>query len=325
MKKILIILCTPDMHRPVARTCTEHIKSTDLSQAELVVVDNAYDNDFRHPATMNRFLKCAESQAVIFVDDDVFINDYNWISKLLATALKSQAAITGCVHRFRSGEVNHTGVLVHKDASTELMRRAIPGSKEFAYVPALSSAVMLITAPDRLIFDGNFQKYQHDIDICLNAWQQGEKVVCTPDLEVVHIQGEFMSTKTNSRDLFAQDDGYFRKKWQEYTRNGLYGIPELEGYAPLAETVNWEKRYNDATLLAQTEPRSAIAMFREIISDCPYDWRKGSAYYHLYHLEQKPSHLEQCVALYPDHVKAQAELNQAEKAETKKLSRRKAD
>ncbi len=310
MKDVRIILCTPDINRPVTRKAIDHLKNTDLSRAELLVIDNCFDADFRHAVTMDSFLRTAESKSIIFLDDDVFIGDSDWISKLTETARTSNASIVGCSHTFAGGEINHRGILVYKNATTEMMRSTVAKNGNYAYVPALSSAVMLVTEPEHFFFDKSFSKYQHDTDICLQAWKQGEKVACALNLEVIHIQGDYMSTNKDFRMLQNTDDSYFQQKWQSFTTDSLYENPELKNYASLAEAVNWEKLYNEATLLLATDPETSVRILREIIENCPYDWRAGSAYYHLYRIEGKQSHLENCIQLYPYHVKAQSELSE---------------
>ncbi len=306
MKDIQIVLCTPDMHRPTARKCIERLKATDLSRAELNIIDNAYDKSFSHPAVMESFLRNAEDTPIIFLDDDVFIEDRDWIYTLWEEAAKHDAAIAGCIHTFESGEINHQGVLVYDDASTELLREPL-ATKPF--VPAVSSAVMLVKEPKRLSFNTALKKYQHDIDICLLAWQQGMQVICCSDLQVVHIQAEYMSTRADFRPVFAQDSQTFQEKWREFTGKDLYGIPELLPFGDFSKGKNWERFYNEASLKSTDKPELAIPMFQEVSKDCPHSWRRANAYYHLYRLEGRASHLENCLQLNPDHMKARYELD----------------
>ena len=108
---------------------------------------------------------------------------------------------------------------------------------------------------------------------------------------------------------------YEKGKWQEYTRQALYKVPELKFYAPLAENINWERYYNDATLLSISDPSSAGKRLRKIIANCHYNWRVGSAYYHLYKIEEKVTYLENCVKLYPSHTRALTDLEQLQRQE----------
>jgi hypothetical protein len=306
VKETIIAFCTPDMNRPTARRAIESLKTTDLRRAELMILENAYDDRFRHAAVMDEMLTYANGRPVIFMDDDAIVREPAWIDRLFQAATESGATVVGCAHTSVAGERNHTGILVYRDGSTELTREAASGA--YAYVPAVSSALMLVLNDRGLRFDTRYEKYHHDTDIGLAAWSRGEKVACALGLEIEHAQADYAAKVSNVRDLLTRDLGRFREKWDPFIRDGLYERAELARFAgPSAET-NWDLAYSQASALEDREPETAAQRFRGLIARCPNDWHRAGAHFHLYMLERDPRHLEACLAENPAHRRAAALL-----------------
>jgi GT2 family glycosyltransferase len=309
MKDVVVAVCTPDLARIQTQTCLGHLAATDLSRAELVVVDNRCDPGFRHAATMDRLLRYADDRPIVFVDDDVQIGASGWLDALRREADAHDALIAGCEHTTESGEVSHTGVLVHTDGTTRLLRERPADAARHRYVPALSSALLLVRDPAALGFDVAFEKYQHDTDICLEAWRTGGKVICHAGLRVVHLQGGVMNAVSGFRAVFARDSERFASKWSSFAAGGLYDRPELSAFRAWATDRNWEADYNRAARLIDTDPAAAAHRFAELIESQPPSRMAGSAYYHLFRLVGGVDHLERCVACYPEHRAAQEALD----------------
>jgi hypothetical protein len=304
MKEIIIALCTPDMHRPMAFKAVEFLKSTDLRRAELMILDNVYNKRFHHPAIMDEMLSYAAGRPVVFMDDDVWVNDSDWLERLWNTHKQTQAAIVGCIHAFPNGEMNHQGILVYQDGSTELLRQAMVDSGKRAYCPAVSSALVLVQSNCGLRFDRQFEKYQHDIDICISAWKSGLKTACSLDLKIIHTQAEYMSQVSGFRQILGSDIERFQLKWKAFASSGLYSIPELAIYDSLSKSHNWEFFYNQASRFSSDDPQRSAALFRQLVEDCPHSWYRASAYYHLFLLENKSEYLQYCLQQNPYHQKA---------------------
>ncbi len=302
MKEILIVLCTPDMHRPAAKRGLHALKQTDLTRAELLIQDNAYHDRFHHAAVMDDMLAYAAGRSVVFMDDDVVVRDREWIRKLTDAAATADAAVTGCLHTFAGGEPQHAGILVYEDATTELLRT--PPDAGSIYTPAVSSALVLVRNRDGLRFDRQFEKYQHDVDLCLEAWANGRFVACATDLVVVHEQAEYMRQKPEFREVLSRDVDRLREKWAAFARSALYARRELAAFVRLAAQTNWERRYNEASRLTSHDPDGSASLFRRLIDECPHAWHRAGAYFHLYRMERRPELLEACVRENPHHVKA---------------------
>lgn len=315
MNKYLAVLCTPSIYHPNALRSINSLKLTNLKDVELVIADNCNDLDFRHAKVMQEYLYYASGGPVIFLDDDIVINDPDWIEKLVKCAEKTGAAIVGCIHTYPSGEVNHEGILVYHDGSTELLRERIEKSPNNYYVPAVSSAAMLVTETNALSFDTAFAKYQHDVDLCLSAWTKGFKVARTSELKIVHQLGGFASGVDGFRDLYLSDSSYLQKKWKNFVSRKLYQKPEIASFSELAEEFNWERFYNEASFLSASDPKKAVWMFSKIVKDCPFRWRRSGAYFHLYKLEGDHKNLQHCVQLNGLHQAAVNELMRLETIE----------
>ncbi len=309
MKELTILLCTPDMHRPVARRCIEFVKKTDLSRAELIIADNAYDSEFNHAKVMDSYIEYAGKRPMIFMDDDIVINDYDWISKLLDTCSKAQASIAGSIHRYETGEVNHLGIIIHLDGTPELIRNEPSGENGFLYAPAVSSALMLIMNPLEHNFDTAYVKYQHDVDICMEAWKRGERTACALDLTITHHLTEYTSKLGNSKRNFEEDTIRFGNKWKEFVNKGLYDRDELAGYREIAGQRNWTIFYNKGSRIEENHPEEAKEIFRTVTKECPFNWLKAGAFLHLYNIDGNREHLKECLTYNPRHLKAREILN----------------
>ena len=308
MKDVLIAVCTPDTENPAARRCLAALMATRLDRAELVIADNRRDPAFSHPVTMDLLSRVAAGRPMVFMDDDVIVEEPDWLDLLLAEAKANGAAVVGAVHAYESGEVNHTGILVHADCTTRLMRERPEGAVETPFAPAVSSALVLVKEPDRLKFDTSYRKYQHDTDVCLAAWKGGCRVVCARGLTVTHAIGGTMGGAAGFRAVYAGDAARLKKKWGAYVASGLYDLPELAPYREAASLRNYEAEYNRAALLMESDRADAVRAFGEFLASGAPASMLGSAHYHLYGLTGDAAHLTACVALYPGHAVARAEL-----------------
>lgn len=309
MNNYLVAICTPDSFRQSAKALITDLKKTNLASTDLLVLDNCYESGFRHAEAMNAVLNYAQDQWVFFLDDDVRVRQSNWIQELVSASNSSGAEVIGCVHTHASGEVNHAGAIVHLDGSTELLRVACDKP---CFAAAVSSAVVGLRPGTELRFDTQFEKYQHDLDLCLDAWKRGLKVALTPTLSVVHEMAGYYSTLGPPAIAYQRDTAKFREKWADFAREKLYQISELVGLSELARSPNWEVSYNQASALRATDPAAASVAFRQLISVCPVDHFRAGAHYHLFHLEGKREHLSMCLELNPSHIKAREILNKPE-------------
>ncbi len=307
MNKYLVALCTPDAFRPSAKAAIAALKKTNLSSTDLIVLDNGYEQGFRHAEAMNAVLDYARDQWVFFLDDDVLIAQRDWLQQLVSDAETADATLIGCIHTFASGEVNHSGAIAHDDGSTELRRSPL---EALTYMPALSSAALGITPGNDLRFDTCFEKYQHDLDLCLETWRRGYKVAISPRVTVVHTMADYFSTLSPPAVAYQHDAALFREKWQAYCADGLYRIPQLKKFATVAAEPNWESRYNQASALRSTDPASASNKFRVFIDHCPHAHLLAGAHFHLFGLHGQVEHLHECLALNPLHQKARQLLDE---------------
>jgi len=325
IKDTLIFMCTPDMHRLTARRAVNSVKSTDLRRAEFILLDNRFDPGFSHPVLMQDMLGFASraGKNVVFLDDDVEIYDYDWLARLYAASTALGADIVGCTHTFEDGGVNHEGYFINPLGVSEPITDFAYAHENIrdgaVYVPTLCSAVMLVVNPDRYYFDTGFKKYQHDLDICMQAWQNGYKTACVLTLRVMHNLGYTAAANPNFSGIYYGDAAYLAKKWAAFIP-GMSDIPELSQYRGFGQNSTWDKFYNNATRVRHIDKDKAREMFRRVAEDCYNEKYRAGAFYHLYQLEGGASHLEACLRANPCHNAAREALMQSSKSPESPIS-----
>ncbi|MBF0566004.1 MAG: hypothetical protein HQK89_12250 [Nitrospirae bacterium] len=305
----IIVMCSPNVNLLTARRAVNSIKSTDLSRAELYVIDNNYDDSFSHPVVMNDCLRLAASlgKNAIFLDDDVEIYDYGWIARLYEASDKLGADIVGCTHVFEDGEINHQGYCVDEwgvsEPITDFMHKPETIAGGAVYVPTLCSAVMLVKNCGDYVFDTSFRKYQQDLDICIQAWSRGKKVACVLSLEAIHHQGYTAASNPGFSSIYYEDCARLAVKWGDYLKE-FQRIADLEQYASFNSKMGWSQFYNKATRMKYIDQNRALPMFRQIAAHCFNRRLRAGSYFHLYQIEKERSHLENCLRANPCHKMA---------------------
>ncbi|QWR77491.1 glycosyltransferase family 2 protein [Candidatus Magnetomonas plexicatena] len=330
MKDTIVVMCAPTVNRMISMRAIGSVKETNLERTEFIVLDNNYDRSFHHPTVMNRMLKygAETGKTVIFLDDDIEVYDYNWIERLHEVSETMGADIVSSVHTYEGGEPNHEGIFVCRQTGTWMYYDLVMEPKYVTngavYVPGLCSAVMFVKNPAKYYFDVNYKKYHHDIDICLQAWQLGSKVACALDMKIIHNLKYYELKNPTFWDTFHNDSSHFSTKWAAYIPE-LLEIPELIRFKEFSDTVTWrhmtyEHFFIRAERLKTVDKELSVSLFTKVATDSINEKYKSESFFHLYQLEGKLSHLENCLKYNPCHQKAKALLKEKLGDKSKKFN-----
>ncbi|MBF0343956.1 MAG: hypothetical protein HQL06_06975 [Nitrospirae bacterium] len=239
MKELMIVLDTTDMNHPRARKCIEYLKKTDLSLAELVIVDNVYSDGFNRGACLEGFRRLAGERPIILLQDDVFIEDARWLTKLRDVTLKPDVLVAGCLHSYERSSDVFAGALVGYDGRVEPVTHIAEATAEpLRYLPCILSGVVFIAEPEKLGLEaanitdnGKTDLYQdglYEADICMQAWAMNKRVAACLDLTVKRMLPHPSVLSKMVKDQPVDGDR-FRLKWQVFIKDSLYAVQELKG------------------------------------------------------------------------------------------------
>ncbi|MBF0593286.1 MAG: hypothetical protein HQL02_14490 [Nitrospirae bacterium] len=308
-KDTLIVMCSPNLRLMSAKRAIGSLKATDMSRAELILIDNCYDKGFSHPVVLNKMLKIAarRNKNMILLDDDIEVYDYHWIQRMYDVSERLNAAVVGCVNIFEDGTINNAGHFVDSDGFYESMSDFMHDSNEIidnaAYVPTVCSATMLIRDCESFYFDTKYIKETHDLDLCIQAWYTGKRVACALDLKVIHHHGYIARNNPDYNTVYYHDCAHFSRKWSDFMPY-LTDVPQLRQYKKHGEKNTWTDYYFRATRMKLIDKQRAIEMFKRIATDCYNERTRANACFHLYQIEEDQSLLQQCLQANPCHRSA---------------------
>ncbi|MBF0336757.1 MAG: hypothetical protein HQL05_02905 [Nitrospirae bacterium] len=234
MKELLLVFQTLDMNHPRARRCVEHLKKTDLSMAELFIVDVAYGEDFNRGQYLEGFKKLADGRPLVLLSDDVLIEDVRWLTKLRAIAANSDVLVVGCQQYAEGSGVKFVGAIIAADGAYERpperpSERPIfeqltdlpAGMQSPLYVPVVADGVVFIAQPDKIHFDAAYRGSLCDADVCMQAWSMGKKTATSLDISIKRMTSPTAPDNSGDRDIFVH-------KWQKFINTSLYTVQELK-------------------------------------------------------------------------------------------------
>ncbi len=224
--RVTIIVATSDIRKQYAQTCLSLIKEH-TSNYELMILDNSNSPGFSHPREINRALKMVDSDYVVFMDDDVFV-DKGWLEGLRG-CMDQNVGVVVPMHKDKEGNLNYSGAYLAGDGlgNHEHLSDVPSGPRA---TQGVCTALVLV---DRnkcggIFMDEQYSKYFFDIAYGLKVWESGYMAVCTPDVTVTHLGGATMArSTTQSGQLWERDRIIFVEEWVKTGRlanleNGIW-------------------------------------------------------------------------------------------------------
>jgi GT2 family glycosyltransferase len=173
---------------------------------------------FNWAAYNNRAAQHAESEFLLFLNDDVEALHGGWLDAMLAEAVLPQVGVVGAKLLYPDGAIQHCGITLDLGGdvrhSYKFQARDIPGNDGECLRPhqvtAVTGACLLTNKEIFQLyrFDERFAASHNDVDYCLRLSEADMQVILTPYAELVHHE-----TATRSLRVSRQENASLRRKW----------------------------------------------------------------------------------------------------------------
>lgn len=210
--RVTIAVVTSDIYREHANKCLSLLKKY-TKDFDLLVLDNNTCPDFNHPMEMNKVLSVVQTDYLVLMDDDVFVEE-GWLDGMLRCIDKDTGMVSP-LHKDRRGRLSYSGGYLLGDG-TGTHRHNLDRQDKPRETQAACSACILIDMKKcgHLRFNTAYNKYFLDIDFTFQVWESGYKAVVTPESIVTHLGGATMPWSSKKSDfLYKRDEGIFLEIW----------------------------------------------------------------------------------------------------------------
>lgn len=188
---------------------------------------------FNYAAKMNRLWRQAETEQIVFLNDDIRLTEPGWLRALQTFAVDESVGGVGARLLFEDGSLQHAGLGPHQDAVAHvwLFRQRHQGTfqgwartqREWSLVTGAVFATRRSLLDQVDGFDERFRLEFNDTDLCLRLRALGYRIVYTPLAEMVH-------TEKASRGEQAppgEDRALFLSRWRHWINQDPAWHPRL--------------------------------------------------------------------------------------------------
>jgi GT2 family glycosyltransferase len=185
--KCSIIVPTINYQPEMLARCVQNIEATMRPTDELLVVENG-----TYAENCNDGAARANNKILVFVNDDIEIDEPTWLDHLTAPFTRPENGIVGCRLIYPDGQIQHSGVFFEApDGILTAYNRT--WDQPSGPVPAVTGACLAIrTDLFRELggFDTGFRNGYEDVDLCLRAALHQKQVWYTADCTLVHHESQ---------------------------------------------------------------------------------------------------------------------------------------
>ncbi len=261
--EVSIIIPTRDQAE-ILRTCIQSIQnSTTYTNYQIIVVDNQsvkeethrlfaeltdggitvlhYDQPFNFSAINNYAAAHAPGDSLLFLNNDITVNNSDWLEEMVSHFGKSQVGAVGAKLYYPEDLIQHAGVILgingvagHCFKYAELGE---PGQRNrLNLVQQFSAVTAACMAVKKSVFEavGGFEEEHlgvafNDVDLCLRIKEAGYRIIWTPHAQLYH--HESLSRGDDStwrRDARVDEEiEYMTKKWSDILHSDPTYNPNL--------------------------------------------------------------------------------------------------
>jgi GT2 family glycosyltransferase len=241
--RLSLIICSRDLRQ--LRECLKAVRKTAALPVELLVVHHLEPGSsasgggeatrrsveqfagtwipYRGPFDFARMNNLAAAKAtaphLLFMNDDVIVQQPGWDQALAATLARPEIGIAGAILQYPNGTIQHAGVVTGMgDAAGHCGRFQMssglwPWLRMSRDVTAVTGAMLAIRSDlfqNLHGFDEAFPVNYNDVDLCLRVRKAGLRVLCLDLGKVVHRESQ---TRVGGTRYAEREELY--KRWPE--------------------------------------------------------------------------------------------------------------
>jgi GT2 family glycosyltransferase len=226
------------------KRCVISLSRTQVNY-EVIIVDNGsiepetIPGPFNYSALCNDAAKHAQTEILVFLNNDTEVVSSNWLENLTKWTLAPTIGAVGAKLIFPDGRLQHVGVIVGIDGHANHYELAA-GQNGAGYfrrlqVPhELSAVTGACLAVEKKKFDAvegfdaeNLPVEFNDIDLCLRLGERGWRCLLNPDVVLIHRQAATRSTSRNQELRYAAEVRFFKNRWRHRLRADPFFHPAL--------------------------------------------------------------------------------------------------
>lgn len=189
---------------------------------------------FNYAAKMNQLWRAAESEQIIFLNDDVRMLDGGWLKALQTFALDPSVGGVGAKLLFEDGSLQHVGMGPHGRGAAHLWIQRLGGRgfyqnwaqvhREWSMVTGAVFATRRTLMEQVSGFDERFSLEFNDTDLSMRLREAGYRIVCTPFAQMVHVE----RASRGGRPPPREEEALFHARWDEWLANDPSWHPRLD-------------------------------------------------------------------------------------------------
>lgn len=179
---------------------------------------------FNWSALMNRAMAKVETEAVLFLNDDVEILEPDWLRRMQRFLDLPGTGAVGAMLFYPDGELQHGGIETDPEWIASDVKRSfgLDGVAGIRDVSAVTGACLLTTRATIARvggFDDAFPTHYSDVDFCLALRQAGYRVIQAADVRLKHHESATRGRVERPDDAgFNAAIGRMRRKWGGFLR-----------------------------------------------------------------------------------------------------------
>lgn len=249
----------------VLRPCVESIFATKPENIEIIIVDNQshdpetfeyfdyladefgvkivkFDDDFNFSSINNLAAEHATGDILCFLNNDVEVISKQWLDRARALMALPDVGMVGARLLFPDGGVQHMGIALglggDRIAGTPHggYPAHYPGyfgkSRLIQEFSAVTAACMFVGKSDfhRIGgFDPELRVAYNDVDLCLRLRQTGLRIVCDPDIELIHKESKTRGSDRRGERAkrLRHEAALMRERWGGALLDDPYYSPNI--------------------------------------------------------------------------------------------------
>lgn len=185
------------------------------------------DMEFNWSKLQNYGIKNCDADCYVFLNNDIIVEDGNWLEVLCSNALREEVGVVGPLLLYEDNTIQHGGVVIglcgYADHLYKGMKPVHAGVNFIS--PMVARNVLAVTGACMAIskatlkkiggFDENFIICGSDVEICIRAYEQGLRNIYTPNTYLKHLESK-------TRDTFIPEVDFELSKmcYEKYWNSG---------------------------------------------------------------------------------------------------------